>query len=479
MRPMQPWTGLYRKSDFIQIVENDIGAVIWHSLFGKPRQATSDTVAFLGYFSTPVAPASVVEDLALDAESQAAVGELIVDYFIVPVDVNERKLLQEITEKRMPSVATGSRVDNLSLIISESCNFLCKYCIHSRNLKSTHRASANVKQMSVDVATLAVDSFLQVLRRTGKKAAEINFGGGEPLLGWNTIAETLNYCRSEYQEEFDFKFSLNSNLSLMTLEIARVLRDFEVEISTSLDGERDSNDSVRIFGNGKGTYNRVVRGIKTVEDCGHRVRSLAVTIDNSNFDLVDESILDFAKAHGITSVRVDVDVLGATERSIGQIINKIQQFRHCGARSGIEVPGFWLRPAENLSESVLNEEVAFCGAARGNSLCVSPSGEVFACGYTKTSLGHVSGLESILSPDGAYSRLVTRRTVGREPKCHGCCIEGQCAGGCEVTREFSDFNPRGLERMCDFYKAMTRELIAEELSDSLHLTTSTGDPNDE
>ena len=48
--------------------------------------------------------------------------------------------------------------------------------------------------------------------------------------------------------------------------------------------------------------------------------------------------------------------------------------------------------------------------------------------------------------------------------CKGCMIEGQCGGGCVITQEFSRAtNTAKIERMCDFYRQMTCELLAEQL----------------
>ena len=50
--------------------------------------------------------------------------------------------------------------------------------------------------------------------------------------------------------------------------------------------------------------------------------------------------------------------------------------------------------------------------------------------------------------------------------CKGCIIEGQCGGGCEITHEFSRANNKEkIERMCDFYRQMTCELLTEQLQE--------------
>jgi len=455
------------RSPFVQTVSTCGGEIIWHSLFGNAIQVTSDTLKLLRCFGTPCTPEATVSMLSLDWLSRQALAELIKASFIIPTTVDERQLLERRINLSTHAAESGERLDNLSLVVTDACNFACKYCIHARSLGGTVRVRRARKQMEFEVATAAVDSFLQIASRNGRTSVEINFGGGEPLLNWRVISATLDYCRNQYGDRYEFEFSINTNLSLITHSIARKLQEYQVIVSTSLDGGRTANDTVRVYRNTKGTFNEIVGGLAVLDDCGHPAKSLSVTIDDNNFDSLDNSVFTVAEKFGITSVRVDSDVLGGTTRPIGDVVEKIQEMRRCGAGVGIEVPGFWLRPAENLNETPVTDDVAFCGAARGNSICVSPSGELFACGYSSAPLGHLSAFSEICQPGSPYARLIKRRSVGQETECHGCFIEGQCAGGCEITREYARRQGITISRMCSLYRALFVELLKEQAEESL------------
>ena len=60
--------------------------------------------------------------------------------------------------------------------------------------------------MSFEVAKKSVDWYLEILKMHGKRAARINFGGGEPLLAWQAIHDILDYCTYSYGHIFDFQF---------------------------------------------------------------------------------------------------------------------------------------------------------------------------------------------------------------------------------------------------------------------------------
>lgn len=155
---------------------------------------------------------------------------------------------------------------------------------------------------------------------------------------------------------------------------------------------------------------------------------------------------------------------------IEDVVAKLMRIRRYAMKRGIDVPGFWSRPAENLNESTLDSHVAFCGAIRGNSICVSPSEKIYGCGYSTTQLGNLSEVESFHAPGNSYHRFTKDHLTGAMEMCKGCMIEGQCGGGCKITQEFAHTTKNTkFERMCDFYRLMTQEIIREQLRESMAL----------
>jgi radical SAM protein with 4Fe4S-binding SPASM domain len=216
---------------------------------------------------------------------------------------------------------------------------------------------------------------------------------------------------------------------------------------------------------GEGTFSRIVDGFNMLALMGYPLRNFAVTVTAKNFYALNKSIIDWAINRNINIVRIDIDVLNMIDVPVADIANKLLQLRRYAATRGVQVPGFWLRPAENLSESTLENHVAFCGAIRGNSICVSPSGNVYGCGYSTIKFGDLFNAVSLSAPDGVYCRFVSDRLTGMREVCRGCIIEGQCGGGCEITQEFACANQAALQHICNFYRHMTREILVEQLQE--------------
>ena len=453
----------YTKSPFTQVVRDGDSAVIWHSLFGYPKVVPVETLEFLESFSEPTAIHSRLGD-KLTEKDREAIEELLRCYFLVPEDFNDRVFLEEQMREREKEIFSGSLIDYLELIMSEACNFRCTYCIHFNNLETSDRINNPKKFMRYDTAKETVDRYLEILRGHGKRVAEINFGGGEPLLAWPVIKQVLEYCRVAYGLEFEFHFSINTNASLITPEVAAMLKEYQVEIASSLDGLREGNDRVRLTKSGGGTFFQIMRGFDALTQAGYPLDGIAVTVTEKNFHELDESIVDWAVARGMKNVRIDIDVVGMVEVSVEDVVTKLMRIRRYAAAQGVDVPGFWSRPAENLNESTLESRVAFCGAVRGNSICVGPFGNIYGCGYSTTQLGSLSEIQSFHAPGTAYHRFVRDHLTGVMEMCKGCMIEGQCGGGCNITQEFARATKTAkIERMCDFYRRMTQEILREQL----------------
>ena len=249
----------------------------------------------------------------------------------------------------------------------------------------------------------------------------------------------------------------------MTPEIIRELKEYGVKIASSLDGLRNGNDRVRLTSLGSGTFDLIVDGFKKLAAENYPISGFAATINEKNFEFLNEEIIDWAAKRGMRDIRIDIDVIGMVDISIERIVAKLMKIRHHAKKYGIEVFGFWSRPAENLNDSTLETRVAFCGAVAGNTLCVSPSGKIYTCGYSTIQIGTLKNIKLIYASDSQYHRFVRDRFTGAIEECKGCAIEGSCSGGCNITQEFAHASktPK-IERMCEFYRRMTRELLIEQ-----------------
>lgn len=455
------------KSPFVQTVIYRDVAAIWHSLFGSLKILPIQTLIFLDEFRTPKSLNNVHDGL-VDNNKMATVHEMLDSSYLISNGFDERAFLAQKMAEREASITNGSLICYLGLIVSEICNFRCDYCIHLKSLEISGRNNNSRTLMRFEVAKAAVDRYLSILRQHRKTVAVISFGGGEPLLAWPVIKKIIEYCLSTYGTKFTFHFSLTTNASLITPEIAQLLKQYQVELTSSIDGLREGNDRVRITRTGDGTFDLILTGLKNLESVGYPLQVIGMTVNEKNFPFLNERIIDWAAEHGISKIRIDADIIGIVALSVEVIAQKIMQIYRYAKTRGIEVSGYWARPAKNLNKSAIDPRgVAFCGAVRGNTLCVNPSGAIYGCGYSNIQLGTLSQFEFLCSPEQEYHRFVRNHLTGAMEMCRGCVIEGQCAGGCNITHESARATgTTKIKFMCDLYRRMTSELLIEQLHET-------------
>ena len=433
--------------------QNDDSTVIWHSVFGRVMQIPNQ---FADYLSSHHSfdDYDFNELFGEDALTTLANAHILIDSA-----EQEQDDIDNLFIKHNPK--HKSKVKALSLIMSEECPFRCVYCIHFANSKHYYNKE---KMMTLEVAKASIDNYLRLMIENGESDFYINFGGGEPLLNYPLIVEILHYIKEcEVSHDIKIKLGINTNLSLLTKEMAETFIEYGVEIATSLDGTKEGNDKVRLSKDLSGTYDSIIRGFNIFKDLGHPLDGFAMTVTEANLSDIDTEIIDWASSLGMKEVRIDIDVVGIVNSPMSEVIKRLTRVRKYAAGKGISVIGFWSRSAENLGLTPEKEDIGFCGGERGNSLCVAPSGQVFPCGYSNYQLGNYNDIPTIYNDD-AYTKLLENRDLKQQPeKCKDCPIFGFCRGGCLITKEANQNSTEKQTAMCELYVEMTKAIICQQV----------------
>ena len=130
--------------------------------------------------------------------------------------------------------------------ITNTCNYHCSYCIFS----------CENKKYENELTTNEVKEVIQDLKQNN--FSYIKFTGGEPFVRKDMI-EIL-----KYSSELGFDMDISTNASLVTNEIAKILKEINFPmVHVSLDGyDKESHEYVR----GKNTFEPTLRGIKNLTE---------------------------------------------------------------------------------------------------------------------------------------------------------------------------------------------------------------------
>lgn len=154
----------------------------------------------------------------------------------------------------------GTRLNQLTLQVTQQCNLRCDYCAFS-GIYEKNRLHTS-QRMSLETAKKAIDFFF--MRNRVLSSVTVGFYGGEPLLEFELIKQCVEYSKSCVEGK-RINFNMTTNGTLLTDEIANYLVENDFSLSISLDGSKEEHDANRKFADGSGSFDIVIRNIKRIK----------------------------------------------------------------------------------------------------------------------------------------------------------------------------------------------------------------------
>lgn len=157
------------------------------------------------------------------------------------------------------------------LPITSSCNLNCPYCF-----AQTKEGDFTFKNYT----EADVEKLIHRLYTINKGATTLLiFFGGEPLLNFKLIKYAVNYINRNGLRE-NFCYSITTNGTLITREVAAFLKEHQFAILLSMDGY-ENEFNYRKFRNGKSSVSKVLKNIELLKtfDVPFEIRA-TITSDN-------------------------------------------------------------------------------------------------------------------------------------------------------------------------------------------------------
>lgn len=374
-------------------------------------------------------------DILKTGEEENAAAELdllIANEFLIPDGVDPYLTLKKKQRERQ---LTQPHVGLMYLLISNECNLRCKYC----SIESLERKplSFRYSQMRKEHARAAVDLFLNVLDIHTREPRVIYYGG-EPLINWETWLDSMTYIREKQAQGLfngaKVDVSVITNGTLLTEEKVREMKRLAAGGSVSLDGLKRHHDAMRLYRDGKGSWEDAMRGYalmrKHLGACG-----ISCTLGPHNYKDVEEIVEFFVTRLQVSGMGFNIlkghpqgnDIEISADIITKQIIKAYRILRRFGVYED--------RIMRKI-KSFVNEEpwLHDCGGY-GGQIALCADGYIGPCHIAaddhRLSWGHIedSGLkEEILH--GEIMRAWCARSPIRMRACLDCVGLGICGGGC-------------------------------------------------
>ena len=184
-------------------------------------------------------------------------------------DGNREVFLQEIRDHaRYSRKYLFSATALFIFVVTNRCNANCLYC------QAKDSSSLNNGMMSFETAERGVD----IAFESPIEHINIEFQGGEPLINFPVIKHIVEYANEKAKtERKHITYSLVSNLTLLTDEIKEFIKENNIGLSTSLDGDKETHDFNRPLHGNKPSYDIVIDKIKDAQKDGLRIGAIETT----------------------------------------------------------------------------------------------------------------------------------------------------------------------------------------------------------
>jgi uncharacterized protein len=380
------------------------------------------------------------------------------------VSIDGHRAVDEAMFEDSPNYNEGHLVE---LLLTEKCNLACGYCLAGAN--------PHMPTMTPEIARRTVDLAFGM---TEAPVLGFEFSGGEPFMKFGLMRELVAYIQSHpLRSGRRVYLSAQSNGTLLTAERVQWLKDNQVSIGISLDGQPWSQNLSRPMVNGRQSFRELLHGIDLLQRANVPFGALVV-LNRSNVGSVHD-LVDFCLDNDIRSFKLNpVSFLGAAREnwnSVGltqeEIVAYFIQFIGLIGSRGYPLMEANVRAMLQFLTSKQRTTRclrAHCGA--GDTFqAISAAGDIYPCGRSTQSpalkLGNVLdvALSSLSQP--AQHNVHIGEIRGRRPTnlegCTTCEYRQFCQAGCSAQAFEKYGTVRHRTPECHFYKSLYPHLMHE------------------
>lgn len=441
-------------------LENHIA--LFHSLNLNLIYVDKNTHVLLEPFIKGELPHKILSKIKNKNKFNELVSNLKKQSFLVPINFDEISELFTLREHYLASPTVGI----LYLLLTDACNFSCSYCFVENPIPDNHTFS----KMKIEIAKKGIDLFGECLRlnKLRPRRSFINLYGGEPLINFDTFIYAIEYIDERKRLGYlptDLSITVTTNGSLITSDIAKLIKNYNIAVTLSLDGSKEINNFYRKDKLEQSTFEQTIAGYNLLKTIDANV-GISCTVGKHNVDCLSDILLWYmnelsAKYVGFNPLIDSPMFFKITEEYIEKATDKIIECFEIAREKGIYEDRIMRKVRAFINRQV---HVKDCGAC-GEQLVVAPNGQVGVChafwGTNKYFLWTVDdNIEKILK----HPKFLEwhKRTPLSMPECFDCEGLGLCGGGCPYNAYFEKGTIWAVDkRFCIHTKKVLRWLIMD------------------
>ncbi|MFP4456199.1 MAG: thioether cross-link-forming SCIFF peptide maturase [Clostridia bacterium] len=331
-------------------------------------------------------------------------------------------------------------VKALCLHIAHDCNMRCQYCFAETGEYKVGKREL----MSIEVAKKAIDYLLESsLTRTN---LEVDFFGGEPLLNFEVVKETVKYAKAkEVSFNKNIRFTLTTNGILLDDKKIDSIKDNEIQLIMSHDGREEVHNKMRPLTGKKGSYKRVTKNFKNAIIKGIKDYHIRGTFTSYNKDFMKDIKhiieLGFNKISFepvVTDLKEEYALHESDLTYLKDEYKKLAEY-YLDEHKNNNPFTFFHYEIDLNQGPCLAKRLSGCGAGY-DYLAVAPNGDLYPChqfvGIDEFKMGNVS--------TSGYKKDIAEKFINahvlNKSKCNDCFAKYYCSGGCHADAYFRNGN---------------------------------------
>jgi len=186
-----------------------------------------------------------------------------------------------------------NHLNDLTIYLTEKCNFSCSYCYYNKDLKSS---------LSIEKIKSSLDIFFEKYADKSKPIY-ITLLGGEPLVEKKLMYQTLDLIKG-WKKKAKIKVYLFTNGSLLSRKDAEELLKRNVKIYLSIDGVKESNDRYRKC-KGSSAFSQAMKNIRKFPKPLIKKMGVNMVVGKKNCSYLMRNIKFFSKM-GLGSIELSL-----------------------------------------------------------------------------------------------------------------------------------------------------------------------------
>ncbi len=326
-----------------------------------------------------------------------------------------------------------TNVKAICLNVAHTCNLSCEYCFAKGG--KYHGPDAI---MTTEIAKKAIDFLIS--NSGNHYNLDVDFFGGEPLMNWNVVKETVEYARS-LEEKYNkhFNFTLTTNGMLLDDDKIDYLNKNMKNVVLSLDGRRETHDEFRKTIGGNGSFDTVVPNFQNfVNKRGDKEYYIRGTYTANNLDFTNDVKTYLDLGFKRTSLE---PVVGNSESEYALKDNDLETLY----KEYEKLADMMIEAIDNNDEFIfyhymidlengpcVHKRISGCGSGT-EYMAITPTGDLYPCHQFVGNDDFILGdLENGIIRNDIIDTFKKCNCYSKE-ECKSCWANMYCSGGCAAN----------------------------------------------